>query len=161
MPILKNVWGETIRKISVLMVVAIALLCIPALGQQSALAGEGNVDIVGEAIFEAEGSVFRFDTLQNTNFDSIAVGNDKTFAAGWLGNGLANAANELEILKNQDTGAGVSQYTNSYDPETGLYDISLVDAKVNIEQIKVGNRESMAFGLASATNKIKIATSQQ
>jgi len=32
--------------------------------------------------------------------------------------------------------------------------------KVNIEQIKVGNREALAFGSASATNNIKIVTNQ-
>ena len=33
--------------------------------------------------------------------------------------------------------------------------------KVNVDQIKVGNREAMAFGFASATNNVKIVANQQ
>ena len=33
--------------------------------------------------------------------------------------------------------------------------------KVNIDQIKVGNREAMAFGFAVATNNVKIVANQQ
>ncbi len=161
MLILEEVWGETIEKIGLLMVLAIALLSAPALGQQGALAGEGDVNILGDAIFEAEGSIFRFDTIQNTNFDNINVGNDKTFAAGWFGKEFANAVNNLEILKSQDSGDNASPYSNIFDPETGSSSVSLLGAKVNIEQIKAGNRESMAFGYASAKNNIKIATAQQ
>jgi hypothetical protein len=155
MPILKNVWGETIKKIGILMVLAIALLSVPALGQQSAVAGEGNVDVIGDAIFEAEGSVFRFDTFQDTSFDSVTVGNDKALAFGWYAKDYANAQNNLEIKKNQDSGD--CECCSEIDQTT----CSDCCYKVNLEQIKVGNREAMAFGFASATNNVKIVTNQQ
>ncbi len=157
MSILKDVWGETIEKIGVLMVLAIALLSAPALGQQSAVAGEGNVDILGDAIFEAEGSVFRFDTFQDTNFDSVVVGNDKALAFGWYAKDYANAENNLEIKKNQD--AGGCDCCAAIDPET--QECTDCCYTVNLEQIKVGNREAMAFGFASARNNVKIVTNQQ
>jgi hypothetical protein len=156
MSILKKVWGETIEKMGVLMVLAIALLSVPAMGQQSAVAGEGNVDILGDAIFEAEGSVFRFDTFQDTNFDSVTVGNDKALAFGWYAKDYANAQNNLEIKKNQDSGE--CNCCGEIDPVLGCSDCCY---KVNLEQIKVGNREAMAFGFASAENNVKIVTNQQ
>ncbi len=158
MPILKKVWGETIEKIGVLMVLAIALLTVPGLGQQSAVAGEGNVDVLGDAIFEAEGSVFRFDTFQDTSFDSVTVGNDKALAFGWPSGWwqtktLANAQNNLEIKKAQDSGACDPCETEGVCTDSCY--------KVNLEQIKVGNMEAMAFGPASATNNIKILANQE
>jgi hypothetical protein len=156
MSILKNVWGETIDKISALMVVAIALLSVPALGQQSAVAGEGGVDILGDAIFEAEGSVFRFDTGQDTNFDSIAVGNDKALAFGWYAKDFATAQNNLEIKKNQDS--GTCECCSDEAALVGCVDCCVT---VNLEQIKVGNRDAMAFGFATAQNNVKIVTNQQ
>lgn len=153
MSILKDVWGETIEKIGVLMVLAIALLSAPALGQQSAVAGEGNVDILGDAIFEAEGSVFRFDLLQDTNFDSVTVGNDKALAFGWNARDFATAENNLEIKKNQDAGGGCCSGETTECVDCGI--------TVNLEQIKVGSREALAFGFASAKNNVKIVTNQQ
>lgn len=135
---------------------AIALLSAPAWGQQSAISGAGNVDILGDAIFEAEGSVFRFDTFQDTNFDSVTVGNDKALAFGWTAKDAANAENNLEIKKNQDAGGG--DCCGAIDPTLGCSDCSIT---VNLEQIKVGNREAMAFGFASAENNVKIVTNQQ
>jgi hypothetical protein len=155
MSILKDVWGETIEKIGVLMVLAIALLSVPALGQ-SAVNGEGNVDILGDGIIEAEGNVFQLDLFQDTNFDSVNVGNDKALAFGWYAKDYANAQNNLEIKKNQDSGE--CNCCGEIDPVLGCSDCCY---KVNLEQIKVGNREAMAFGFANAENNVKIVTNQQ
>ena len=64
------------------------------------------------------------------------------------------ATNNLEIKKNQDSGA-CNCCTSG--------DLSCQDCclKVNLEQITVGNREAMAFGMAVATNNVKIVTNQQ
>jgi len=33
--------------------------------------------------------------------------------------------------------------------------------QVNIDQIKIGNRDALAFGFASATNNVKVIANQQ
>ncbi len=155
MCILKKVWGETIEKIGVLMVLAIALLSAPALGQ-NAITGEGNVDILGDGIIEADGNVFSLGLFQDTNFDSVNVGNDKASAFGWYGSDYANAENNLEIKKNQDSGE--CNCCSEIDPALECTDCCF---KVNLEQITVGNREATAFGFANAENNVKIVTNQQ
>jgi len=125
---------------------AIAMLSIPAMAQDTyGLAGSGGVDILGTGIFETDGSLIRFPVAQDTNIDTLDVGNDKAMAFGniWQKTPIATATNNLEIKKNQDSG--------NCSPCT----------KVNIDQIKVGNRVAMAFGPASAANYIKIVTNQQ
>jgi hypothetical protein len=154
--ILKDVWGETIKKIGVILVLAMAMLSVPALSQDYGLAGNGGVDILGTGIFETDGAAFRFPSMQDTNIDSLDVGNDKALAFGniWQKNPIATATNNLEIKKNQDSGA-----CEQCDlPDGGCMDPCI---KVNIDQIKVGNREAMAFGFASATNNVKIVANQQ
>lgn len=135
------------------MVLAMAMLSVPVLSQ--GLAGDGGVDILGNngGIFETEGSAFRFPAMQDTNIDSLTVGNDKALAMGniWQKMPLATATNDLVIKKNQDSGNCSPCGELCQDPCT----------KVNIETIKVGNREAMAFGPASAANYIKIVTNQQ
>jgi hypothetical protein len=124
---------------------AIAILSIPAMAQGNyGLAGTGGVDILGTGIFETDGSLIRFPELQNTNIDTLDVGNDKALAFGniWQKTPIASATNNLEIKKNQDSGDGTY-------------------VLVNIDQIKVGNREAMAFGFAAATNNVKIVANQQ
>ena len=140
----------------VLLVLAMAILSVPVMGQ--GMSGSGNVDILGKngGIFETDGSAFRFPELTDTNVDSLTVGNDKALAIGsfWHRGPMAVATNNLEVKKNQDSGA--CECCNSGD-------VSCQDCciKVNLEQIKVGNRNAMAFGFAAATNNVKIVTNQQ
>ncbi len=122
------------------------------------MSGSGSVDILGKngGIFETDGSAFRFPELTDTNVDSLTVGNDKALAIGsfWRRGPMAVATNNLEIKKNQDSGA--CECCSSGD-------VSCQDCciKVNLEQINVGNRNAMAFGFAAATNNVKIVTNQQ
>ena len=141
------------------MVLAIAILSVSAMAQQ-AMVGEGGTDILGDGIFETDGGAFQFPVLADTNFDSVQVGNDKATAFGMgdgfpfgFRNGPARAPNNLEIKKNQDSGT----CEPCEDNVSPCQDICL---KVNLEQIKVGNRQALAIGSASATNNIKIVTNQ-
>jgi hypothetical protein len=140
----------------VLLVLAMAILSVPVMGQ--GMSGSGSVDILGKngGIFETEGSAFRFPEVADTNFDSLTVGNDKALAIGsfWHRAPMAVATNNLEVKKNQDSGA--CECCSSGD-------VSCQDCciKVNLEQINVGNRNAMAFGFAAATNNVKIVTNQQ
>jgi len=134
----------------------------PVMGEM-AQGGEG-VDILGDGIFETDGSAFTFPVdYTDTNYDSVQVGNDKATAFGTdsgfpfrLRNGPANAQNNLEIKKNQDSGICVP-CTEVDDYGEYCADSCL---NLNIEQIKVGNREAFAFGFASAVNNVKIVTNQ-
>ena len=153
------------------MVLAIAMLSLPAMAQGNyGLAGSGGVDILGTGIFETDGSLIRFPDFQDTNIDTLVVGNDKALAFGniWQKTPIATATNNLEIKKNQDSGACEccnDKVCNPPDPEDPNYGIPgpCQDCciKVNIDQINVGNREAMAFGFASATNNVKIVANQQ
>ena len=140
----------------VLLVLAMAILSVPVMAQ--GLSGSGSVDILGKdgGIFETTGSAFKFPDLADTNLDILSVGNDKALAMGniWQKTPMTIATNNLEIKKNQDSGAC------DCCPSGDLYcqDCCL---KVNLEQITVGNREAMAFGMAVATNNVKIVTNQQ
>jgi hypothetical protein len=148
---------------------ALAALAAPVMAQ-GAMVGNGGVDILGQGIFETEGSAFKFPAAANTNYDSIkVVGTDSATAIGafvWgigvAGNtGAVNALNNLEIKKNQDTGDSVT--CGSCSP------------KYNVEQIEVGNRVATAIGAGVsgfpglavntggilAENRVKIVTNQQ
>jgi hypothetical protein len=121
--------------------------------------GYGAVDILGKdgGIFETEGSAFSFPEFQNTNIDTVTVGNDRALAFGniWQKNPGATATNNLEIKKNQDSGACICS-------NGGIANASPTCCiKVNMEQVNVGNREAMAFGSATATNNIKVVVNQQ
>ncbi|OPY52269.1 MAG: hypothetical protein A4E48_01212 [Methanosaeta sp. PtaU1.Bin060] len=160
-PILKNVWGETIKKIGVMLALAAALFVVPAVAQ-NAIVGSGGVDVLGKGIFESDGDAFQFPFGADTNFDSLKVGNDKATAFGmpdgWpfaFRNGPTVATNNLEIKKNQDTGK--CDCCNGGEEIGNCQDCCL---NQNIEQIKVGNRDAMAFGFATATNNVKIVTNQ-
>jgi hypothetical protein len=140
------------KKIGVLMVLAIAMLSVLAMSQDYGLAGNGGVDILGTGIFETDGAAFRFPSMQDTNIDSLIVGNDRALA---IGPGIDPiATNNLEIKKNQDSG----ECNRIIDNVSPCQDCCF---KVNIDQIKVGNREAMAFGLSEATNNVKIVANQQ
>lgn len=123
------------------------------MAQDYGLAGNGDVDIIGTGIFETDGSAFKFPAAQDTNIDSLVVGNDRALAFGniWQKTPVATATNNLEIEKNRDLG-------NCSPCEIPCGDACI---KVNMDQIKSGNREAMAFGSASAANYIKIVTNQQ
>lgn len=138
------------------MALAIAILSLPAMAQGTyGLAGSGGVDILGTGIFETEGALIRFPEAQDTNVDTLVVGNDKALAFGniWQKTPIASATNNLEIKKNQDSGA-----CEQCELDGACYDPCI---KVNVDQIKVGNREAMAFGFAAATNNVKIVANQQ
>jgi hypothetical protein len=141
---MKTVRGEIIKKIGVILVLAVAVLSVHVMAQ--GIAGIGGVDILGKngGIFETEGTAFRFPEMQDTNIDNLIVGDDKALAIGnnWHKKPLATATNNLEIKKNQE--ANCSPCT-----------------KVNIDMIKAGNRKAMAIGPSDAANYIKIVTNQQ
>ena len=138
------------------MVLAIAILLAPVMATD-AYGGDG-LDILNDGIFETDGSGFSFPVdYTDTNYDSVQVGNDKATAFGTdsgfpfgFRNGPANAENNLEIKKNQDSGACAACETECVDSCLNL----------NIEQIKVGDRAALAFGFASAVNNVKIVTNQ-
>jgi hypothetical protein len=126
------------------------------------MGSSGGVDILGAGIFEADGGAFQFPVMADTNFDSLSVGNDMANAFGttwgWPHqNGPASAVNNLVIKKNQDSGA-----CDSCCGASGTLCDVCGDAcfAINGEQIKVGNRDAMAFGFANAANNVKIVTNQ-
>jgi hypothetical protein len=175
MTILTDVRGETIKNIGLLMVLAVAaLLSVPAMAE--AFGGSGAVDVLGDGIFETEGSSFKFPVEQDTSIDTLVVGDDKALAFGmiWGMDPPAVATNNLEIKKNQDSGDckccnPLAKCDGAPAEETMpvgslIHDITNCQdccKKMNIEQIEVGDREAMAFGFATATNNIKIVTNQQ
>ncbi len=144
------------------MVLAIAAsFVIPALAQDMMWREE----ILGEAVFEGM-SELKFPAGQDTNIDMLSVGNDKALAFGstWGAHGIdPTAENNLDIKKNQDSGS----CNSCCDSEAAIDNASpcavCQDActKVNIEQIKVGNREALAFGFGThAMNNVNIVTNQ-
>jgi len=142
---------------------AIAFLAVSAMAQQARIAS-GGTDILDHGIFETDNDAFQFPVFADTNFDSVQVGNDKALAFGvgdgfpfGFRNGPGRAQNNLEIKKNQQSDN--CSPCGTYDEE-GYPICTDACLKVNIEQIKVGNREALAFGAASATNNIKIVTNQ-
>lgn len=142
---------------------------------QSASVGTDGVDILGQGIFETEGSAFKFPVSADTNFDSVKVGNDNAFAVG-IGVGFfpfadnvgATARNNLEIKKNQDSGDCAC--CQALDSSCPCQDCC---TKYNVEQIEVGSRNAMAIGVGAAVgpfasnngavaeNNIKIVTNQE
>ena len=138
------------------MVLAMALLSVPVMSQ--GIAGHGGVDILGRdgGIFETDGSAFKFPEAQDTNLDSLTVGNDKALAIGniWQKRPMATATNDLVIKKNQDSG----ECNRLIGNDSPCKDCCV---KVNLENVNVGDRTAIAFGPASAANYIKIVTNQQ
>jgi hypothetical protein len=149
---------------------AFAALAAPVMAQ-GAMVGSGGVDILGQGIFETQGSAFKFPAAANTNYDGVKVGNDYAQAIGF-GNTIqggfftdntkqVTAQNNLKIKKNQDTGD--SSTCQSCSP------------KYNVEQIEVGSRTAQAIGFGSiqngpftsnaisvlAQNNVEIVTNQQ
>ena len=75
------------------MVMAIAMLSISAMAMDDGLTGTGGVDILGTGIFETSGSLIKFPTAQDTNVDTLEVGNDRAMAYGsiWQKTPMATA----------------------------------------------------------------------
>ena len=149
---LNDLGGKTIKTNKFVLVLTFAMLSIPVMAQ--GFGGDGGVDILGKdgGIFETEGSAFRFPESAGVNFDGLIVGNDRALAIGPGKDPIAT--NNLVIKKNQDSGACECCSSGN---------VSCQDCciKVNLEQVKVGNRDAMAFGLSEATNNVKIVTNQQ
>jgi len=153
--------GGTIKKEEVILVLVTAILSVPIMAQDYGLAGSGHVDVLGTGIFETEGSSLKFPAHQNTNLDSLTVGNDRALALGNIfeKRRMPTATNDLEIKKNQDSGECVS-CRREIDYGRIIDNVSPC-IKVNVEDIKVGNRNALAVGPASANNHVKIVTNQQ
>jgi len=141
----------------------------------SALAECDGAGVLASGIFETEESTIKFPAAQDTNIDSLQVGNDRALAYGSIFQRTpkATATNNLEIKKNQDSGkckSGNDECCDpkviTYDPVTGKPTMESHDCKdccikVNVDQIKVGNRDALAFGFAAATNNVKIVANQE
>jgi hypothetical protein len=134
-----------------------ASVIVQGIDSSFGIAGSGEVDILGDGIFETDGSAFRFPVFQDTNIDILNVGNDKAMAFGSsdLFARKPIATNNLEIKKNQESGecepCGIDNVSPCQD----------ACIKVNIDQIQVGNRDALAFGPASSTNNVKVVANQQ
>lgn len=137
----------------------LAALIIPAIAQGPF--GYGGVDILGKngGIFESEASALRFPDYADVNMDILNIGNDRAIA---IGPGIDPiATNNLLIKKNQDSGDCECCY--GCLPTNGSMSSNCMDCcyKVNIDQINVGNRDAIAFGLSESTNNVKIVANQQ
>jgi hypothetical protein len=151
---MKTVWGERIKRIGIIMLLAASMLSVHVMAQ--GIVSDGGADLLGKSggIFETEGTTFKFPAAQDTNHDRTVVGDDKALAIGnfWNKKPIATATNNLEIKKNQDSG--------NCSPCGGSLCLDAC-TKVNADSIKVGNRKAMAIGPAEAANYIKIVTNQQ
>ena len=148
------------------MVLAVAMLSV------SALAGCDGEGVLASGIFETAESSIKFPAGQDTNIDSLEVGNDKALAYGsiFMKTPKATAVNNLEIKKNQNSGACPNQCCmnqlasneQTQGKTTTLWTNDCTDCciKVNVDQIKVGNRDALAFGFAAAENNVKIVANQ-
>ena len=144
------------------MVLAVATLSV------SALAGCDSESVLASGIFETEESSIKFPAGQDTNIDSLEVGNDKALAYGsiFMRTPKATAVNNLEIKKNQDSGKCgdncCNPWVKSEENGTVVESTDCMDCciKVNVDQIKVGNRDALAFGFAAAENNVKIVANQ-
>ncbi len=153
---------------------AAALLSIPAMAE--GLVGNAGVDVLGRGIFETNGAAIKFFEGQDTNIDNLVIGNDRAISKGfagifpWDNNGPGIATNNLEVKKNQDSGAcecckayGDGQPCDQFSMDGGPKQSDCRDwcIKVNIENLKIGDRTAMAFDLARSTNNVKVVTNQQ
>ena len=152
---IKDVWGETIKKVAIIALLALAIVAAPVMAQGVSAMGGRSTDILGNGIFESSDGL-RFPVVADTNFDSITVGNDNARAFGWDGffpfsSPKAKAENNLEIKKNQEVG-------NCSPCTDGTCGDSCTT--LNIDQVHVGDRNAMAFGNAEAVNNVKLVLNQ-
>ena len=150
------------QKIGIVIVLAAALFMVPAL----VLAEEHQAN--GGAL-RSDGTELSFPDLTNANFDGVTTGSDSALAFGpewgFKSSIPPKAENNLELKKDQETGmSGI----NTTSPEqaafmgaTGQTPHNITDPTINVEQIKLGNRQALAFGSATATNNIKITVVQK
>ena len=102
---IKDVWGETIEKVAIIALLALAIVAAPVMAQDAS-AFKGT-DILGNGKFESsDGLKFPEGVLSDTNFDSITVGDDNARAIGFEGlfpfiNKPAKAVNNVKIVLNQ------------------------------------------------------------
>lgn len=141
------------KKVGLLFVLAMATVALVA--QATAQTGTGSTDILGQGIFETDHGAFAM--AGDTNSDNVYVGTDQAFANSLFGGIFverAYATNNLEIKKNQDSGACACCQTGAVTPCTDCC------TKNNIETIKVRDRIAIASGAGTATNNVKIVTNQ-
>lgn len=141
------------KKIGIVIVLAATLFVVPALGLI-------DDNLVSAGLYQSDGTSLRFPQVNNVNFDSITSGNDNALAFGpewgFKSSIPPKATNNLEITKAQKAG---TSGTSSIDPNYGFQINN--STTINIEQIKLGNRQALAFGSAVATNNIKITVAQE
>jgi len=109
------------------------------------------------------------ESQPDRNFDSLEVGSDSAIAMNSLmGPKLKTlATNNLEIKKNQDSGDCSDDCCDPWIKSVGpdgtveSHDCKDCCTKYNRDTIKVGSRGAIAFGLASATNNVKVVAEQK
>lgn len=171
---MKYVWGEIMKKIVLIAVLALAIVAVPVMAQNMAAVGGRGTDILGNGIIESGDGAFKFPLLTDTNFDSMTVGNDNARAIAWQTDfpfiiGPAKAENNLEIKKNQQVGpckcCDKEHRCDTCNADASLYGDHRSECQdccttVNIDQVHVGNRNADAFGLSSAVNDVKLVLNQ-
>jgi uncharacterized protein YegL len=109
------------------------------------------------------------ESQPDRNFDSLEVGSDSAIAMNsFMGPRLKTlATNNLEIKKNQDSGACPDDCCDPWIKSVGpdgtveSHDCKDCCTKYNRDTIKVGSRDAIAFGMASATNNVKVVAEQK
>jgi hypothetical protein len=148
---------EIIRGVAI--VLALAVFALSAMAQGFS----GDADILGKnaGIFEKDGAAIRFPVFMDANIDRLIIGNDRALAIALGIDPIAT--NNLEIKKNQDSGACNNCCPGTADESSPEVCAACQDAcfKANIDLIEVGNRDALAFGLSYATNNIKIVANQK
>ena len=162
------------EKIGALIVLAIVMsISTLAYAERECRPGDNCSPVMDMGKFETGDFIIKFPAAQDTNIDSLVVGNDKARAYGsiFMRTPKATATNNLEIKNDQDSGACPNQccmntLSSSESTQAGPVVLQTADCadcciKVNVDQIKVGNRDALAFGFSSATNDVKILATQQ
>jgi hypothetical protein len=139
----------------------LAIVAAPVMAKDAPVFGGQGVDRLGNGIFESDGNGFGMPFVTDTNYDSIAVGNDNARAIEWGGffpfdPAPANAVNNLEIKKNQQVGPCEC----CQNQDSSCSPCKDCCTTVNIDQVHVGNRNALAFGAASAVNNVKLVLNQ-
>ncbi len=104
---IKDVWGETIEKVAIIAILALAIVAVPVMAQDASAMGGKGTDILGNGIFESSDGLKFPEVLADTNFDSITVGNDNANAYGFEGFFPFTAPSQgCEQLRDQEEPAG-------------------------------------------------------
>lgn len=152
---------------------AMSMLSIPGVSNEDANMLGG--DEAG-CTLESDTASIISPEAKDSNYNILAIGNDKSLA---FGPGIDPiAANNLEIKTNQDSGDcrcckssydRFASYVNSTmqnmqgNKNNPLQFSTCKDCciKVNIDRINAGDRTAVAFGFSEANNNAKIAADQQ